>query len=98
MVSAAYDQLGAVAADGVEKACTRPSATDTVDRTVAPPGDGVENRIRVPSPDQVIESNTVAGARSLGAPPSAFTSQIPQRPPRSDTKAIRRPSGEKTGW
>ena len=40
MASAAYDQLGAMAADGVEKDCTRPSATDTVDRTVDPPADG----------------------------------------------------------
>ena len=76
-MSVACDQAGAVAADGVVKACTLPSATATVESTVDPAADGVANMMRVPSRDQLIESKTVAGARSLGAPPSALISQMP---------------------
>jgi hypothetical protein len=51
----------------------------------------------VPSGDQLIVPTTSADPTWRGVPPSALTTQMPRLPPRSETKAICRPSGENAG-
>src|SRR5262249_21618555 len=95
MTSPRGDQAGSAAERAVTIRRVFPSFADTIQSCGCSPGTAYT--MRSLSGAQLMESTTSAFAARRAAPPSAFTPHSPREPPRSETKAIRVPSGENTG-